>query len=110
MENYSSALLLSCIGVKYQFNRSFRYQKRVSNIIDDVLEWSPRLALSGMMDKQQTVMNATEPNSSSPDASQSTEEMAPSDSVSEENTSDQNEAEAFEHLDDADQHKRDDNI
>lgn len=24
----------------------------MSNIIDDVLEWSPRLALSGMMDKQ----------------------------------------------------------
>lgn len=23
----------------------------MSNIIDDVLEWSPRLALSGMMDK-----------------------------------------------------------
>ncbi|KAJ4971677.1 hypothetical protein NE237_004776 [Protea cynaroides] len=41
-----------------------RYQKRVSNIIDDVLEWSPRLALSGMMDKQQTVVNATESNSS----------------------------------------------
>ncbi|CAK9183463.1 unnamed protein product [Ilex paraguariensis] len=38
-----------------------RYQKRVSNIIDDVLEWSPRLALSGMMEKQQTVVNATEP-------------------------------------------------
>lgn len=36
-----------------------RYQKRVSNIIDDVLEWSPRLALSGMMDKQQNVVNAT---------------------------------------------------
>ncbi|KAG6629927.1 hypothetical protein I3843_14G119300 [Carya illinoinensis] len=85
-----------------------RYQKRVSNIIDDVLEWSPRLALSGMMDKQQTVMNATEPNDSSPDASQSTEEMSPSDIISEETTSDQNEAEAFEHLDDADQHKRDD--
>lgn len=30
----------------------YRYHKRVSNIIDDVLEWSPRLALSGMMDKQ----------------------------------------------------------
>lgn len=30
-----------------------RYQKRVSNIIDDVLEWSPRLALSGIMEKQQ---------------------------------------------------------
>ncbi|XP_057953442.1 uncharacterized protein LOC131147845 [Malania oleifera] len=39
-----------------------RYQKRVSNIIDDVLEWSPRLALSGMMEKPQTVTNATEPN------------------------------------------------
>lgn len=37
-----------------------RYQKRVSNIIDDVLEWSPKLALSGMMDKQQTVVNETD--------------------------------------------------
>ncbi|KAL1547443.1 hypothetical protein AAHA92_23920 [Salvia divinorum] len=36
-----------------------RYQKRVSNIIDDVLEWSPRLALSGMMDKQ-TMANETD--------------------------------------------------
>jgi translocation protein SEC62 len=36
-----------------------RYQKRVSNIIDDVLEWSPSLALSGMMDKQQNATNAT---------------------------------------------------
>ncbi|XP_027078179.1 uncharacterized protein [Coffea arabica] len=38
-----------------------RYQKRVYNIIDDVLEWSPRLALSGMMEKQ-SVINATEAN------------------------------------------------
>ncbi|KAJ0973673.1 hypothetical protein J5N97_015638 [Dioscorea zingiberensis] len=38
-----------------------RYQKQVSNIIDDFLEWSPKLALSGMMDKQPTV-NATEAN------------------------------------------------
>lgn len=38
-----------------------RYQKRVSNIIDDVLEWSPRLALSGMMEKQ-TVTNMTDAN------------------------------------------------
>ncbi|KAM0997227.1 hypothetical protein ACFX13_007224 [Malus domestica] len=38
-----------------------RYQKRVSNIIDDVLEWSPRLALSGMMENMQTVVNSTEP-------------------------------------------------
>ncbi|KAL8545153.1 hypothetical protein ACS0TY_005373 [Phlomoides rotata] len=38
-----------------------RYQKRVSNIIDDVLEWNPRLALSSMMDKQ-TVFNVTDSN------------------------------------------------
>lgn len=31
----------------------------MSNIIDDVLEWSPRLALSGMMDKQ-TMANETD--------------------------------------------------
>ncbi|KAJ6797867.1 uncharacterized protein M6B38_156765 [Iris pallida] len=38
-----------------------RYQKKVSNIIDDMLEWSPKLAISGMMDKQQTVVDdATE--------------------------------------------------
>lgn len=42
-----------------------RYQKRVSNIIDDVLEWSPRLALSGMMEKQQNVVNSTGSNDSS---------------------------------------------
>ncbi|KAJ4963066.1 hypothetical protein NE237_023005 [Protea cynaroides] len=41
-----------------------RYQKRVFNIIDNVLEWSPRLALFGMMEKQQNVVNATESNSS----------------------------------------------
>ncbi|KAL5708184.1 hypothetical protein ACHQM5_019005 [Ranunculus cassubicifolius] len=39
-----------------------RYQKRVSNIIDDVLEWSPRLALSGMMDNTETIVNVTETN------------------------------------------------
>ncbi|XVE60000.1 hypothetical protein DITRI_Ditri05aG0091500 [Diplodiscus trichospermus] len=38
-----------------------RYQKRMSNIIDDVLEWSPSLALSGMMEKQ-SVVNVTENN------------------------------------------------
>ncbi|CAN0891865.1 Translocation protein sec62 [Linum grandiflorum] len=37
-----------------------RYQKRMSNIIDDVLEWSPRLALSGFMDKPQDVANVTD--------------------------------------------------
>lgn len=38
---------------------AFRYQKKVSNIIDDVLEWSPKLALSGMMEKH-AVINTTE--------------------------------------------------
>ncbi|KAG5138562.1 hypothetical protein AAZX31_08G325300 [Glycine max] len=53
-----------------------RYQKRVSNIIDDVLEWSPTLALSGMMDKQQNVANAT----GSADASKNgPEDAAPAD-------------------------------
>ena len=51
-----------------------RYQKRVSNIIDDVLEWSPRLALSGMMEKQQTVVNATEPNENFTDGSETSSE------------------------------------
>ncbi|KAG8638294.1 hypothetical protein MANES_14G003200v8 [Manihot esculenta] len=51
-----------------------RYQKRMSNIIDDVLEWSPGLALSGMMEKQQTVVNATEPNNSFADGSKTNSE------------------------------------
>ncbi|XP_050370475.1 uncharacterized protein LOC126788520 isoform X2 [Argentina anserina] len=51
-----------------------RYQKRVSNIIDDVLEWDPRLALSGMMEKQ-PLFNETE-------ASNATdEEVTPPDGV-----------------------------
>lgn len=41
---------------------SCRYQKRVSNIIDDVLEWDPRLALSGMMDSMQSDVNGTDTN------------------------------------------------
>jgi translocation protein SEC62 len=36
-----------------------RYQKKVSNIIDDVLEWSPKLAISGMIEKH-TGANMTE--------------------------------------------------
>ncbi|KAJ8499957.1 hypothetical protein OPV22_010509 [Ensete ventricosum] len=34
-----------------------RYQKKVYNIID---KWSPKLALSGMMDEQNPVANETE--------------------------------------------------
>ncbi|PKI42494.1 uncharacterized protein LOC116209835 [Punica granatum] len=54
-----------------------RYQKRVSNIIDDFLEWSPKLALSGMMEKQPTVVNATESNSSFPDGANAGPDAAP---------------------------------
>lgn len=38
---------------------TIRYQKKVSNIIDDVLEWSPKLAISGMIEKH-TGANSTE--------------------------------------------------
>ncbi|KAL4198363.1 hypothetical protein AMTRI_Chr03g139860 [Amborella trichopoda] len=64
-----------------------RYQKRVSNIIDDVLEWSPRLALSGMMEKQQPpVFNATQTNSSGDSTSMGTEDNGnPENPVSEVN-------------------------
>ncbi|PKA59948.1 hypothetical protein AXF42_Ash016006 [Apostasia shenzhenica] len=37
-----------------------RYQTKVSNIIDEMLDWSPKLAISGMLEKQQPVVNATE--------------------------------------------------
>lgn len=54
-----------------------RYQKRVSNIIDDVIEWSPRLALSGMMDTQETVVNATEANTTTTEGSEGIPEEQP---------------------------------
>jgi translocation protein SEC62 len=41
------------------FSLNLRYQKKVSNIIDDVLEWSPKLAISGMIEKH-TGANGTE--------------------------------------------------
>ncbi|KAL1539946.1 hypothetical protein AAHA92_24369 [Salvia divinorum] len=49
-----------------------RYQKRVSNIIDDVLEWSPRLALSGMMDKQSMVNDTDSENNTTDDGAEAT--------------------------------------
>lgn len=39
----------------------------MSNIIDDVLEWSPKLALSGLMENQQPV-NITDAANNSSDA------------------------------------------
>ncbi|XVE78903.1 hypothetical protein DITRI_Ditri14bG0015400 [Diplodiscus trichospermus] len=52
-----------------------RYQKRMSNIIDDVLEWSPSLALSGMMEKQ-TVVNATDESKATSETVTSADETA----------------------------------
>ncbi|XP_076915172.1 translocation protein SEC62-like [Bidens hawaiensis] len=53
-----------------------RYQRRVSNIIDDVLEWDPRLALSGMMDSMQSEVNGTETNSNVTDGGGGSEKAA----------------------------------
>lgn len=75
-----------------------RYQRRVSNIIDDVLEWNPRLALSGMMEKQQTVVNATEHDTGFGDGS-------PEDDSGSETVSEQHEAEVTDSTEDKDQHK-----
>ncbi|KAK6937142.1 hypothetical protein RJ641_034172 [Dillenia turbinata] len=80
-----------------------RYQKRVSNIIDDVLEWSPRLALSGMMEKQEMV-NITE---SKPDFTNETkgsfENVAPK-GMDQETSSEQNEDDVMGTVEDADDH------
>lgn len=68
---------------------AFRYQKRVYNIIDDVLEWSPSLALSGMMEKQ-TVVNATDPNTNFTDGTkESSEKVVHPNDMDEEIFSDQ---------------------
>ncbi|XP_074310556.1 translocation protein SEC62 [Silene latifolia] len=53
-----------------------RYQKRVSNIIDDVLEWSPKLALSGMM-KQADIVNATDFHNDTASGSEPSSEVPP---------------------------------
>ncbi|KAM1168428.1 hypothetical protein ACFX19_030862 [Malus domestica] len=74
-----------------------RYQKRVSNIIDDVIEWSPRLALSGMMEKQQTVVNATEPSNATE------EEVTPPDGIDAETLTVQYDAEVSENLENNDE-------
>ncbi|XAR60368.1 hypothetical protein NMG60_11033713 [Bertholletia excelsa] len=63
-----------------------RYQKRVSNIIDDVLEWSPTLALSGMMEQQQTVVNTTESEGNFTDEDPSSQKVVPSHGMAEEET------------------------
>ncbi|KAB2606177.1 hypothetical protein D8674_005894 [Pyrus ussuriensis x Pyrus communis] len=74
-----------------------RYQKRVSNIIDDVLEWSPRLALSGMMENMQTVVNSTEPSNATE------EEVMPPDAMDAETFTVQYDAEVSENLENSDE-------
>ncbi|KAL2507114.1 translocation protein-related [Forsythia ovata] len=80
-----------------------RYQKRVSNIIDDVLEWSPSLALSGMMEKQ-TVFNATDPDNNVTDGSKTTnEDMAQPEDVEGETITGEHEIdESIENAEDTD--------
>lgn len=44
-----------------------RYQKKVSNIIDEVLEWSPKLALSGKQEEGLSMHNETQRNETTGD-------------------------------------------
>ncbi|KAL1197392.1 hypothetical protein V5N11_011978 [Cardamine amara subsp. amara] len=61
-----------------------RYQRRMSNIIDDVLEWSPKLALSGLMENQPPVNITDAANNSSDAASPDQTEEADLDESQEE--------------------------
>lgn len=81
-----------------------RYQKRVFNIIDDVIEWSPRLALSGMMEKQPTVVNATEPNHNFTDGSKSNSDTGGGEASQEQS------GDSGEKIEDSDAFQQPDNI
>lgn len=79
---------------------SCRYHKRVSNIIDDVLEWSPRQALSGMME---TVVNVTDSNDNATDDSKAgSEKVAFTDDLDEVESED-----VTGNVDDSDHQRRD---
>ncbi|GMH10305.1 hypothetical protein Nepgr_012146 [Nepenthes gracilis] len=54
-----------------------RYQKRVYNIIDDVLEWSPTLALSGMMKQPPVAADVADPRNDSSSGSETTTKEPP---------------------------------
>eukprot|EP00249_Psilotum_nudum_P021482 c28120_g1_i1 orf=186-1268(-) len=58
-----------------------RYQKKVSNIIDDVLEWSPRLALSGKQEEILIVLNDTINNVTGSESGNETQEGSDSNSL-----------------------------
>ncbi|KAJ6692009.1 TRANSLOCATION PROTEIN SEC62 [Salix purpurea] len=89
-----------------------RYQKRMSNIIDEVLEWSPSLALSGMMEKQPTVMNATEPNNFTGSGKTDSEKEPPVDDDDEggETILEQHRDEEIKNMEDTNQHQNQDHI
>lgn len=82
-----------------------RYQKRVSNIIDDVLEWSPRQALSGMME---TVVNVTDSNDNATDDSKAgSEKVAFTDVLDEETVPKEESEDVTGNLEDSDHEQRD---
>ncbi|WMV07133.1 hypothetical protein MTR67_000518 [Solanum verrucosum] len=82
-----------------------RYQKRVSNIIDDVLEWSPRQALSGMMD---TVVNVTDSNDNAADESKTgSEKVYFTDDLDEETDLKEESEDVIGNLEDSDHQQRD---
>ncbi|KAJ6905208.1 hypothetical protein NC652_023078 [Populus alba x Populus x berolinensis] len=87
-----------------------RYQKRMSNIIDEVLEWSPSLALSGMMEKQPTVVNTTEPGNFTDSGKTDSEKESPADDEGGETILEQHEDEETENIEDTDQHQHQDHI
>uniref|UniRef100_A0A0V0HXZ3 Putative translocation protein SEC62-like n=1 Tax=Solanum chacoense TaxID=4108 RepID=A0A0V0HXZ3_SOLCH len=82
-----------------------RYQKRVSNIIDDVLEWSPRQALSGMMD---TVVNVTDSNDNAADDSKTgSEKVYFTDDLDKETDLKEESEDVIGNLEDSDHQQRD---
>jgi len=82
-----------------------RYQKRVSNIIDDVLEWSPRQTLSGMMD---TVVNVTDSNDNATDDSKTgSEKVAFTDDLDEETILKEESEDVIGNVEDSDHQQRD---
>ncbi|KAG5238403.1 translocation protein [Salix suchowensis] len=89
-----------------------RYQKRMSNIIDEVLEWSPSLALSGMMEKQPTVINATEPNNftGSGKTDSEKEPLVDDDDEGGETILEQHRDEEIKNMEDTNQHQNQDHI
>ena len=84
----------------------------MSNIIDEVLEWSPSLALSGMMEKQPTVINDTEPNNftGSGKTDSEKEPLVDDDDEGGETILEQHKDEEIKNMEDTNQHQNQDHI